>query len=232
MKDLTHWTPRPLPKRAPLAGRYVRLEPLDPEKHGKGLFAASSVRDAAARFSWLREEPPSSPTDFDPWLQSAAERNDPLFFVVVDVETDQIGGRQALMRMDPENGVVEIGSIYWGPQIARTRLATEAFYLFARHIFDDLGYRRFEWKCDSENKASRRAALRFGFRFEGIFRQHMVMKGKNRDTAWFAMLDHEWPSIRRAIELWLDPVNFDIHGKQIKNLGSFIEDLRGQQAEK
>lgn len=231
MKDLEHWSPRPAPARAPLAGRYVRLEPLDPATHGDGLFAASSVPDAPERFRWLSEYPPANRADFQPWLEKAAASSDPLFFAVIDAATNEIGGRQALMRIDTANGVAEIGSIYWGPKIARTRLATEAFYLFARHIFDDLGYRRFEWKCNNRNEPSKRAALRFGFRFEGIFRQHMVVKGENRDTAWFAIVDHEWPAIRHALERWLAPANFATDGTQVKSLKFFMERADGGQAE-
>ncbi|WP_246248991.1 GNAT family N-acetyltransferase [Chelativorans alearense] len=223
--DLKHWTARPAPARAPLAGRYVRLEPLEPARHGDGLFTASSVADAEERFRWLGDYAPESRETFQPWLDRAAASRDPLFFVLIDAATGQIGGRQTFMRIDAANGVAEIGNIYWGPAIARTRLATEAFYLFARHIFDDLGYRRFEWKCNDRNEPSKRAALRFGFRFEGIFRQHMVVKGENRDTAWYAMLDHEWPTIRAALEAWLAPDNFDGDGRQARRLETIRETM-------
>lgn len=223
MDDLKHWTARPAPARALLAGRYVRLEPLDPDRHGDGLYAACSVADAAQRFRWLAETAPQSRAALQPWLERAAASHDPLFFAVVDAATGQVGGRQALMRIDRANGVAEIGSIYWGPTIARTRLATEAFFLFARHLFDDLGYRRFEWKCNARNEPSKRAALRFGFRYEGTFRQHMVIKGENRDTAWYAILDHEWPAIRAALETWLSPENFDVSGRQKKRLEAMMQ---------
>jgi RimJ/RimL family protein N-acetyltransferase len=132
------------------------------------------------------------------------------------------GGRQALMRITPEHGVIEIGSILWGPGVARTRLATEALHLFARHAFDDLGYRRFEWKCDALNAPSRRAALRFGFSFEGVFRQHMVVKGQNRDTAWYAIVDADWPRINAGMAAWLDPGNFGSDGLQRRSLREFL----------
>ncbi len=160
--------------------------------------------------------------DFDAWLQKASGSEDPRFYAVVDQATGKAGGRQALMRITPEHGVIEIGSILWGPKVARTRIATEALYLFARHSFDELGYRRFEWKCDALNAPSRRAALRFGFSFEGIFREHMVVKGKNRDTAWFAIIDQDWPRIRAGMERWLDPGNFDGDGKQRQSLKDMI----------
>ncbi|WEX10378.1 GNAT family protein [Chelativorans sp. AA-79] len=229
MKDLANWTARPAPERAPLNGRYVRLEPLDPAAHGDGLLAVSSVPDAGERFRYLGDYPPENRAAFQPWLDKVSASHDPLFFAVIDKAKGEIGGRQALMRIDAANGVAEIGNIYWGPGVARTRLATEALFLFARHVLDDLGYRRFEWKCNDRNEPSKRAALRFGFRFEGIFRQHMVVKGENRDTAWYAILDHEWPSIRRAMERWLEPENFDSSGRQIKRLEIFREEARGDQ---
>jgi RimJ/RimL family protein N-acetyltransferase len=144
--------------------------------------------------------------------------DDYLFHTVVDRASGRAIGRQSLMRVVPEHGVIEIGNILWGPQMARSRLSTEAFYLAARYCFDTLGYRRFEWKCNDRNEPSKAAALRFGFTFEGLFRQHMVVKGANRDTAWFAMLDHEWPAIRAGFERWLDPSNFDAEGRQRSRL--------------
>ena len=133
---------------------------------------------------------------------------------MVDRVSGRAGGRQSLMRIVPEHGVIEIGGVYWGPGVARTRLATEAVYLFARHVFEDLGYRRFEWKCNDRNAPSKRAAERFGFTFEGVFRQHMIQKGENRDTAWFAMLDTEWPARKAGLERWLDEGNFHAGGQQ------------------
>jgi RimJ/RimL family protein N-acetyltransferase len=148
------------------------------------------------------------------WVATASASHDPLMFAVVDSETGRAGGRQALMRIVPEHGVIEIGSIMWGPDIIRSRRATEALYLFARHIFEDLGYRRFEWKCNALNEPSRRAAARFGFTYEGTFRQHMIVKGQSRDTAWFAMLDGDWPRLRAEYDRWLDPANFGADGLQ------------------
>lgn len=218
---LNAWTARPAPRRAALEGRTVRLEPLDPAAHGDGLFAASSVADAEARFRWLGDHAPRDRAGFRDWLETAAGGDDPLFFVVIDRKTGRIGGRQAFMRIDRANGVIEVGNIYWGPAVARTAMATEALYLFAGHVFDDLGYRRFEWKCNDRNAPSKRAALRFGFRHEGLFRQHMVVKGENRDTAWYAMLDGDWPVLKKAFEAWLDPANFDRDGRQKRRLEEF-----------
>ncbi|KAB2657748.1 GNAT family N-acetyltransferase [Brucella tritici] len=221
MTDLQNWTPRPKPERKVLEGRYVRLEPLDPKKHGDELFAASSVADADQRFTWLFEFPPATREEFEPWLEKVAKSEDPLFFAVVDKASGKVAGRQTLMRIDPTHGVIEIGNIYWGPLISRKPAATEAQFLFMQYIFDELGYRRYEWKCHNENEPSKRAAERFGFSFEGIFRQHMVAKGKNRDTAWFSILDSEWPALKKAYQAWLAPENFDSDGQQKKKLEEF-----------
>ncbi len=211
--------PRPAtpPSRTVLQGRYVRLEPLAPG-HAADLYRASTPNDAAERFAYLFEAPPASEAAMSAWVEMAAAAADPLMFAIVDQASGEARGRQALMRIVPEHGVIEIGSIYWGPGLAQTRGATEALYLFARHIFDDLSYRRFEWKCNNRNEPSKRAAARFGFTFEGVFRQHMIVKGENRDTAWFSLLDSEWPARRAAFEAWLDPANFDAQGRQLRPL--------------
>lgn len=222
MTALAGWTARPRPGRVTLAGRYCRLEPLDPVCHGDDLFAASMAPDAEARFRYLFESPQDR-AGFNDWLAQAARSEDPQYFAVIDRNTGRCAGRQALMRITPEHGVIEIGSILWGPAVARTPAATEALYLFARHVFDDLGYRRFEWKCNALNEPSRRAALRFGFTFEGVFRHHMVLKGGSRDTAWYAIVDSEWPALRRAFEAWLEPGNFDGNGRQKHRLAALRE---------
>ncbi len=226
MEDLSNWTPRERPSRSTLEGRYVRLEPLDAARHGDGLYAASASQDREDRFRWLYDPVPTSREAFQPWLEKAAASEDPLFFTVIDVASGTIAGRQTFMRIDAANGVVEIGNILWNDPVARKPAATEALFLFARHAFDDLGYRRFEWKCNAENMPSRQAALRFGFEFEGIFRQHLIVKGRNRDTAWFSMIDKEWPPIRAAFEAWLDPDNFDAEGRQKRRLTDIRADLR------
>jgi len=203
----------------------VRLEPLDPVKHGDGLYAASAVKDAAERFIYLAEYPPASRDEFQAWLDKASQSSDPLFFALVEIATGSVGGRQAIMRIDSANGVAEIGSVYWGPGFGRTRLATEAFHLMASLIFDSLGYRRFEWKCNDRNEPSKRAALRLGFTHEGLFRQHMVVKGESRDTAWFSIIDGEWPLISATNEAWLSEENFDREGQQRKSLQAIRSEL-------
>ncbi len=200
-----------------LEGRYARLEPIDP-KHAAGLFAATAGEGEDERYRWLMSLPAADEAELRHRLADAAAIDDPLYFAVVDKATGLAGGQQSLMRIEPTHGVIEIGGILWGRGVARTRLATEALYLFAAYVFDTLGYRRFEWKCNNLNEPSKRAALRFGFASEGVFRQHMVTKGKNRDTAWFAMIDQDWPALKLGYQKWLDPSNFDANGQQLTSL--------------
>lgn len=205
--------PRPKPPRVTLEGRFARLEPLS-TIHAADLYAASSGAGAEQRFAYLADPVPPDAADMHRWVAANSVKDDPLFSAVIDEATGQVAGRQALMRITPEHGVIEIGHILWGPAISRSRVSTEALYLAARHVFEDLGYRRFEWKCNNLNEPSKAAALRFGFSYEGLFRQHMWTKGANRDTAWFAMIDSEWPGLKRRFDRWLDPANFDAAGKQ------------------
>ncbi len=219
---LTHWTPRPQPARLPLVGRFVRLEPLDALRHGDDLFEISTTRGAPERFRYLREEPPESRAEFQAWLKKAEASVDPLYFAVIDKASGKVAGRQTFLRIEPAHGCMEIGHILWGPAIARKPAATEAHYLFAKHAIEDLGYRRWEWKCNNHNAASKRAAERFGFQFEGTFRQHMIVKGESRDTAWYSIIDREWPKLKLAYEAWLDPANFDATGLQKRRLDDII----------
>jgi RimJ/RimL family protein N-acetyltransferase len=215
--DLTNWKGVARPAMNILDGRYVRLEPLSTASHSDSLYDSAIAPGAVDRFRYLFEAPPASRADFDGWIAKAAAGSDPFFYAVVNKATGRAEGRQALMRIDTTHGVIEIGSILWGPAMARSRLATEALYLFAKYAFD-CGYRRFEWKCHSMNEPSKRAALRFGFVFEGIFRQHMVAKGKNRDTAWYSIIDTEWPQVKQNFDAWLSPQNFDGDGMQLSKL--------------
>lgn len=202
------------PQRVVLDGRYCRLEPLHLTRHRDALYGASTPMDAAARFRYMPDPAPTLMDEFTAWMTTAIASEDPLFFAVVDKRSDRTEGRQALMRVTPPHQCIEIGYIYWGPAIAQSAVATEANFLFARYVFDDLGYRRYEWKCDALNEPSRRAALRFGFRYEGHFRRAAIVRGRSRDTAWFSIIDEEWPSLRAAYEHWLSPENFDANGKQ------------------
>jgi len=200
------------PERIVLEGRYARLEPLAPQ-HAADIFAVSSLPGGAERYQWLFSDAPQSLAEMEARI-AATDWGDNRYVAVVDKASGKALGQQGWMRIRPEHGSIEIGGVYWGLPMARTPLATEALFLFARYIFDDLGYRRFEWKCNTLNEPSKAAAKRFGFQFEGIFRQDMILKGASRDTAWFSMLDSEWPALRAEYERWLDPSNFDADGMQ------------------
>jgi RimJ/RimL family protein N-acetyltransferase len=205
------------PERIVLEGRYVRLEPID-QQHAADLYAVSTVPGGVERYRWLFSNAPGSLAEMEARIEKAKAEADPSYVAVIDKASGKAVGQQGWMRIRPEHGSIEIGGIYWGLPMARTPLATEALFLFARHAFDDLGYRRFEWKCNDRNEPSKAAARRFGFQFEGVFRQDMIMKGVNRDTAWFSILDSEWPSMRAEYERWLDPDNFDADGQQKSKL--------------
>lgn len=220
--------PAPRPERVVLDGRFCRLEPIDAKRHRQDLFEASTPPDAARRFRYLFEEPPRSIADIDAWLATAEASTDPLVFAVIDKRTGRCEGRQTLMRITPAHRCIETGSIYWGPAISRTPVTTEANFLFAKYVFDDLGYRRFEWKCDALNAPSRRAAERFGFTYEGHFRRAVINKGRSRDTTWFAMIDEEWPALKAAYEQWLAPENFDAQGQQKTALGTLTAAALGR----
>ncbi|ODT74891.1 MAG: GNAT family N-acetyltransferase [Pelagibacterium sp. SCN 64-44] len=200
------------PERQVLEGHYVRLEPLD-ARHAADLFAVSTLPGGAERYRWLFNEAPTSIEDMEERI-AAANAGPDRYVAVVDQQSGKALGQQGWLRIFPEHASIEIGGVYWGLPMAKTRLATEALYLFARHAFDDLGYRRFEWKCNARNEGSKAAALRFGFLYEGIFRQDRISKGENRDTAWFSIIDGEWPAMRAEYERWLAPENFDGDGLQ------------------
>lgn len=217
MTNLEDWSGVPRPPRETIEGRYAILVPLDPDAHTATLYAAASAPGADARFRYLPDLPPASEGEMRAWTERAAASPDPLFFAVVDRVTGRAEGRQAIMRIDEANGVAEIGHIMWGPAMTRSRIATEAFFLTADLLFG-LGYRRFEWKCHHANEPSKRAAVRFGFQHEGTFRNHLVVKGENRNTEWFSIIDDEWPRLRAGYLRWLDPENFDDAGQQLTKL--------------
>ncbi len=208
-------TPVPRPERQTLPGRNVVLRPLDADRDAEPLFEVSHPPAGdPGIWTYLFEGPYRDVGEMRAALGEAVGSEDPLFFAVVPAATGRACGVASYLRMVPEFGVIEIGNIWFGSPLQRTAAATEAIYLLARHVFDDLGYRRLEWKCNALNAASRRAAERFGFTFEGVFRQHMVIKGRNRDTAWYAIVDKDWPALRDSFERWLDPENFDEAGGQ------------------
>jgi RimJ/RimL family protein N-acetyltransferase len=211
------------PAPEPLQGAYVRLEPIDAARHAASLYALSHARPAdPVLWTYLAYGPFADQGAFERWLAERARSDDPLFFAIVEQAIGQASGMTSYLNIVPANGCIEIGHIWFAPPVQKTRGATEAIFLMCRHVFDDLGYRRLEWKCDALNAGSRRAAERFGFTYEGTFRQHMVVKGRNRDTAWFAMLDREWPATRGAFERWLAPDNFDASGRQRNSLATLI----------
>lgn len=213
MTDLSHWQPRPAPDQRPLDGRFVRLEALDPARHGDDLWRALQGPDPAL-WDYLPYGPFDQRAAFDAWLDGHAASRDPLFYTVIERTGGRALGLLSYLRIAPKDGCIEIGHIAFGAPMQRTPGATEAVWLLARHAFDDLGYRRLEWKCNARNARSMRAAERFGFVHEGLFRQHMVVKGENRDSAWFSIIDGEWPTRRTAFERWLAADNFDAEGRQ------------------
>jgi RimJ/RimL family protein N-acetyltransferase len=210
VKDLNPVLP---PQRQILEGRFVRLEPLDPVVHGDALYEGTHGNGRAEVWRYLFEGPFPDRSTFNAFLEREAASEDPLFFAIVDRASELAVGQAAFLRFELVHKVVEVGHIIFTPRLQRTVGATEAMFLMARHVFD-LGYRRYEWKCNALNRPSLKAARRLGFTFEGIFRNHMIVKGHNRDTAWFSMLDSEWAQRKAAFEHWLDPENFDQHGQQ------------------
>ena len=214
--------PRPAerPQRVTLSGRHVTLVPLAADKHADALFAAANGGDNDRLWTYLFDGPYVDLAAFKASMIEREKSPDPLFFTVIDNASRLPVGYQSFLRIEPAHRVIEVGAILYTPALQRTIGATEAQYLFAAYVFDTLGYRRYEWKCNALNAPSRRAALRLGFAFEGVFRQHMIVKGRNRDTAWFSMLDSEWPQRRAAFERWLAPANFDAAGRQRVSLAS------------
>ena len=214
--------PRPpglWPARVVLEGRYACLEPLDNRVHAEELYAASHANEASLRiWEYLSSGPYPTLEAFQTWLRACSASADPVFFTVRDQRTGKASGMASYLNVHPQAGTIEIGHIWFSPSLQRSPAATEALYLLLRYALDDLGYRRMEWKCNALNQASRRAAVRLGFSFEGIFYQHMIVKGRNRDTAWFAILDSEWPRLRANFEAWLSPNNFDEDGHQRTSL--------------
>ncbi len=206
-----HWEAPPIPPREPMQGRYCRLEPLSPS-HAKELFEANAHDKEGRNWTYLFNGPFETFEGYQTWLIEASRSNDPLFFAVLDKHGKAIG-IASYLRIAPSAGSIEVGNINFSPLLQKTPAASEAMYLMMKRAFE-LGYRRYEWKCDALNAPSRQAAQRLGFSFEGIFRQALVYKGRNRDTAWYAVIDQEWPALEKAFQTWLDPANFDENGRQ------------------
>ena len=215
---LPHWTARRHPWRTAMEGRYCTVEPIDPARHAAELHAAYLLDKEGRNWTYLPYGPFPRLEEYRAHLEQVALREDPLVHTIVESRSGRAVGVASLMRIDPAAGVIEVGGINYAPPLQRTPAATEAMYLMMRRVFDELGYRRYEWKCDALNAPSRAAALRLGFRYEGLFRQATVYKGRNRDTCWFSILDSEWPALKPAFERWLDPDNFDAAGQQRQSL--------------
>jgi RimJ/RimL family protein N-acetyltransferase len=217
------WTPARRPAREALRGAHVLVRPVDPDTDAEPMFAASHPADGdRSIWTYLPDGPYEDPGQLQRMLAWAAGAQDAVYFALVALPGETPLGMAAYLRITPEFGVIEIGHIWFGARLKRTTAATEAIYLLARHAFDDLGYRRLEWKCNALNAASRSAAERFGFTFEGVFRKHLVVKGRNRDTAWFSITDEEWPAIRGGFETWLEATSFDGEGRQRRSLRELI----------
>ncbi len=216
------WQGRLPPPRTPLEGRYARVEPIDIERHAAELHRANLEDKDHRIWTYLAYGPFETLDDYRGWLAETCLGDDPLFHAIVDKSHGTATGVASYLRIDPPFGVIEVGHINFAPRLQTTRAATEAMYLMMRRVFDELGYRRYEWKCDALNAASRRAAERLGFTFEGVFRQATIYKGRNRDTAWYAIIDKDWPRLKRAFEAWLDPANFDAAGAQKARLSELM----------
>ena len=221
---MVHWQAPPSPPKAPLIGQYCQVVPLDTDQHAQELYEATLLDPDARGWTYLPYGPFESWEQYLAWLNQACLGDDPLFYAIVEQDSGQAVGLASYLRIDPSQGVIEVGHLKFSPRLQRTTAATEALILMITHAFD-LGYRRCEWKCDSLNAPSRAAAERLGFVFEGIFRQARVYRGRNRDTAWYAIIDQDWPTLKAVYEQWLDPANFDANGQQKTRLSALTAPL-------
>jgi RimJ/RimL family protein N-acetyltransferase len=215
------WAGAKTPPRSNMDGKYCRLEPIDIDRHAADLFEAFSSDETGGIWTYLFTDPFETETDLREWMTNACLGDDPLFHAVIDKRTDKAVGFATFMRINPVMGVIEVGNINFAPVLQRTPAATEAMFLMMQRAFNDLGYRRYEWKCDNLNAPSHKAAKRLGFTYEGLFRQALVYKGRNRDTAWFSIIDSEWPTLEKAFSAWLSEDNFDESGNQVEKLEEF-----------
>ncbi|MDA3919549.1 MAG: GNAT family protein [Salinisphaera sp.] len=223
--DLLDWQTPDAPQKRVLTGDYCRLEPLDAARHAAPLIAAYHAGEDAQSWTYLAYGPFASATAYSDWIEDHAQTNDPLFYAIVEQRSNAPLGVTSYLRIQPANGSIEIGHIHYADALKQTHAATEAIALMMQHAFD-LGYRRIEWKCDALNAASRRAAQRLGFVFEGIFRQATVYKRRNRDTAWYSVIDGEWPELEACFQAWLNPDNFDANGQQRQKLSALTQSLK------
>lgn len=221
---LPSWAPLTVPPREPMEGRYCRLEPLDTDRHADALFTANAAEADERSWTYLPYGPFPTLASYRAWMETSCQGNDPLFFAIIDARTGLPAGIASYLRITPASGSIEVGHLHYSPSLKRSPASTEAMYLMMEKAFE-LGYRRYEWKCDSLNAASRAAAQRLGLSFEGVFRQATVYKGRTRDTAWYAAIDSEWPALRAAFLAWLNPNNFDADGRQRTRLTDLTKPL-------
>ncbi len=213
-----NWVEALPPPKTEMTGLYCKIEPLDVDAHAESLFSSFAKDTENKNWTYMPYGPFDNFRDFYLWLISITEVNDPLFYSVINKEDETVVGLVSYLRINPSQGVIEVGNIHFSPTLQRTAMATEAMFLMMQRAFDELGNRRYEWKCDSLNEGSRKAALRLGFTFEGVFRQAIMYKSRNRDTAWYSIIDSEWPRLKQAFTLWLNPSNFDTQGYQRMSL--------------
>lgn len=223
-KDVHNWKEVPCPEKKVMQGKSCRIEPLSINTHAKDLYNACCLDSDLDIWTYLPYGPFESLESYVKWLEAMCLGDEPLFYAIVDQKTDKAIGLASYLRIDPKNGSVEVGHVCFSKELSRTYSATEAMYLMMKHVFE-LGYRRYEWKCNALNIPSRNAAKRLGFSYEGIFRQAAVIKGKNRDTAWYAAIDSEWTEIRKALETWLDDTNFNTEGQQNRRLSDLTKNI-------
>ncbi len=216
------WVPARPPPRTPIVGRWCRVEPLDVARHADDLFVAYGEDRERRIWTYLPYGPFETRAAFEDWMTAVCQGEDPLFHAIVEATSGRALGVASYLRVTPETGAIEVGHINYAPALQRTAAATEAMYLMMVRVFEELGYRRYEWKCDALNEGSRAAAMRLGFVFEGVFRQATLYKGRNRDTAWYGITDRDWPKLKRAYEAWLDPANFDTAGRQKARLSDLF----------
>ena len=224
-----NWRPATRPAGVTLTGQYCRLERLDADRHADDLHTANATDREHRIWTYLAYGPFRDVADYRDWMVDQALGEDPLFYAIIEQSSGRALGVASYLRINPKDGVIEVGHINYSPLLQKTAMATEAMFLMMRHVFDDLGYRRYEWKCDALNARSRAAAVRYGFTYEGVFRQATMYKNRNRDTAWYAIIDSEWPTTRAAYQQWLDPDNFD-DGGQKQGLSRIMQTLRGDEA--
>lgn len=220
---LTQWRECPKPSTTPMLGHYCTLAKLNPSLHAESLYHAFSVAQNDSNWTYLPYGPFEHKADFTNWLATQSSSQDPLFYVVINNQNGEAIGLVSYLRIEPSAGVIEVGHIHFSSALQKTPMATEAMYLMMRHAFDELGYRRYEWKCDALNEGSKQAAARLGLTYEGTFRQATIYKGRNRDTAWFSIIDSEWPHQKAAFERWLKPYNFDKNNRQHYSLQACLE---------